>query len=146
MLILWWDLFIWVFLILFLTGPAVHQIMGLCEASENNKPGQMIIRIAFDGSTTDEIRFIDDKFTYQGIDIMSTLRLEIYKWYFATVHYPHCSTALRKYLKKRTTQGKRRGKQPLCFTSVFWHCKISQFFSSLWGVLSHDYRERHTKR
>lgn len=61
MLILWWDLFR-AFLIL--TGPAIHQMMGLCEASDNNKPGQMIIKIAFDGSTTDEIRFIDDTFRY----------------------------------------------------------------------------------
>ncbi|XP_051741118.1 hereditary hemochromatosis protein homolog isoform X2 [Ctenopharyngodon idella] len=91
-------------------GPVIHQMMGLCEVSDNDKPGQMITKIAFDGSTTDEIRFIDDTFTYQGLEKMTALRLEIAKWHFATVYYSHCTTALRNYLKKRGTQGKRRVK------------------------------------
>ncbi|XP_048015340.1 major histocompatibility complex class I-related gene protein-like isoform X2 [Megalobrama amblycephala] len=91
-------------------GPLVHQMLSLCEVSDNDKPGQMITKIAFEGSTTDEIRFIDDTLTHQGIEKQSTLHLEIYRYRHATVHYPRCTTGLRKYLKKRGMQGKRRVK------------------------------------
>ncbi|XP_067235904.1 MHC class I polypeptide-related sequence B-like [Chanodichthys erythropterus] len=91
-------------------GPVVYQMMGLCEASENNKPGQMIIKLGSEGSTTDEICLIDNTITYQGIEKMTALRLEIFKWHFVTLHYPRCTTILRKYLKKRGIQGKRRVK------------------------------------
>uniref|UniRef100_A0A8C2BEU5 Immunoglobulin C1-set domain-containing protein n=1 Tax=Cyprinus carpio TaxID=7962 RepID=A0A8C2BEU5_CYPCA len=40
--------------------------MGLCEQLGNDKPGQMITKNAFRGSTIDELHFFDGKFTYQG--------------------------------------------------------------------------------
>ncbi|XP_067236764.1 H-2 class I histocompatibility antigen, D-D alpha chain-like [Chanodichthys erythropterus] len=88
-------------------SPAVQQIMGLCEVSDNDKPGQMITRIAFDGSTTYEMSFIDNTLTHRGVEQLTTLHLEIHKWRYATVYYPRCTTNLRKYFKKRGTQGKR---------------------------------------
>ncbi|KAI2646053.1 T-cell surface glycoprotein CD1a [Labeo rohita] len=65
-------------------GPVVHQMLILCDISDNDKPGQLITKVAFQGSTTDEMRFFDDTITYQ--------------------------VRLRKYLKKRGTQGMRRVK------------------------------------
>ncbi|RXN38180.1 major histocompatibility complex class I-related gene protein-like [Labeo rohita] len=46
-------------------GPVVHQMLILCDISDNDKPGQLITKVAFQGSTTDEMRFFDDTITYQ---------------------------------------------------------------------------------
>ncbi|XP_051741107.1 hereditary hemochromatosis protein homolog isoform X6 [Ctenopharyngodon idella] len=91
-------------------GPVVLQILTLCEVLDNDKPGQMITKFAFEGSTTEEMRFIDNTLTYQGIEKPSTLYLEMYKWRHVNIGYPLCTTNLRSYLKKRGTQGKRRVK------------------------------------
>ncbi len=81
------------------TGPVVHQFMSLCELLDNDIPGQLITKIAFEGSTTEEMRFSDDILTYQGIEKVTTLHLEIYKWRHTIVH-PRCISTLRKYLKR----------------------------------------------
>ncbi|XP_048015322.1 hereditary hemochromatosis protein homolog isoform X2 [Megalobrama amblycephala] len=91
-------------------GPVVLQILTLCEVLDKDKPGQMITKTAFEGSTTEEMCFIDDILTYQSIEKPSTLLLEIYKWHHVNILYPRCTTNLRSYLKKRGTQGKRRVK------------------------------------
>ncbi|KAK9952153.1 hypothetical protein ABG768_018009 [Culter alburnus] len=91
-------------------GPVVFQILRLCEVLDNDKLGQMITKYAFEGSTTEELCFIDDILTYQGIEKPSTLLMEIYKWRHVNICYPRCTTNLRSYLKKRGTQGKRRVK------------------------------------
>ncbi|XP_048014749.1 hereditary hemochromatosis protein homolog isoform X2 [Megalobrama amblycephala] len=91
-------------------GPVVLQILRQCEVLDNDKPGQMITKFAFEGSTTEEMRFIDDTFTYQSIEKQSTIYLEMHKWRYVNIGYPLCTTNLRNYLKKRGTQGKRRGK------------------------------------
>uniref|UniRef100_A0A671SX32 Ig-like domain-containing protein n=1 Tax=Sinocyclocheilus anshuiensis TaxID=1608454 RepID=A0A671SX32_9TELE len=91
-------------------GPVVYQMLSLCEVLENDKPGQLITKIAFEGSTTDEMRFFDGTITFQGIEKVTQLHLEMYKWRHSTIHYPRCTMSLRKYLKKRQTQGKRKVK------------------------------------
>ncbi|CAM4734232.1 unnamed protein product [Leuciscus chuanchicus] len=91
-------------------GPVVFQVLGLCEMLDNDKPGQLITKIAFNGSTTDEMRFFDDMFTHQSIEKLSALLLEIYKLHYVNIYYPRCTTDLRSYLKKRATQGKRKVK------------------------------------
>ncbi len=70
----------------------------------------MVTKIAFGGSPTDEVHFIDDKLTYQGIEKKKTrLHLEVFKWSYINTRYPHCTMNLSNYLKKRGTQWKRRG-------------------------------------
>ncbi len=36
----------------------MYQAIGLCELRGNNKPGQMITKTAFDGSTTEEVGYL----------------------------------------------------------------------------------------
>ncbi|XP_067236768.1 major histocompatibility complex class I-related gene protein-like [Chanodichthys erythropterus] len=91
-------------------GPAVYQMMRMCEVSDNDKPGQLIHKFALDSSTTHEARYFDDTLTYQGIEMPSTLLLEIYKWRQVNICYPICTTNLMSYLKKRGTRVNRRVK------------------------------------
>ncbi|XP_073688296.1 major histocompatibility complex class I-related gene protein-like [Garra rufa] len=90
----------------------VFQIMGLCEQMDNDKPGQMITRNAFRGSTIDELRFFDGKFTYQGSlnytaqQIKLTLQLSM--WRHETIFYPACIQTLKYYLEKRGKQVNRK--------------------------------------
>ncbi len=51
----------------------------------------MVTKIAFGGSPTDEVHFIDDKLTYQGIkknDKTTTggVQMELYKYTLSTLH------------------------------------------------------------
>ncbi|XP_067235323.1 hereditary hemochromatosis protein homolog isoform X1 [Chanodichthys erythropterus] len=91
----------------------VYQVMNLCE-QRDNKPTQIIMKAAFRGSTTDELRFLDGKFTYQN-SLNYTAQeikpyLELAMWRLETVYYPACIETLQSYLKKRGTQVKRKVK------------------------------------
>lgn len=86
--------------------------MNLCE-QRDNKPTQIIMKAAFRGSTTDELRFLDGKYTYQN-SLNYTAQeikpyLELAMWRLETVYYPACIETLQSYLKKRGTQVKRKG-------------------------------------
>lgn len=98
-----------------LTGPQLYQVMSHCELWDNDKPGQMISKIAFSGSTTDEMRFYDNKFTYESPQKMATLSLELFKWRHETINYPSCIATLRNYLKKRQTQVNKKGWSSVLF-------------------------------
>ncbi|KAK7117384.1 hypothetical protein R3I94_022826 [Phoxinus phoxinus] len=91
----------------------VYQVMSLCE-QRDNKPTQMIIRNAFRGSTTDELRFFDGKFTYHGSLNYTALEikpyLELSMWRLEMLYYPACIKTLKGYLKKRGTQVNRKVK------------------------------------
>uniref|UniRef100_A0A8C1SA52 Zinc-alpha-2-glycoprotein-like n=1 Tax=Cyprinus carpio TaxID=7962 RepID=A0A8C1SA52_CYPCA len=91
-------------------SPQLYQVMSHCELWDNDKPGQMISKIAFSGSTTDEMRFYDNKFTYESPQKMATLSLELFKWRHETINYPSCIATLRNYLKKRQTQVNKKVK------------------------------------
>lgn len=93
----------------FLTGVQLYQVMSHCELWDNDKPGQMISKFAFSGSTTDEIRLYDNKFTYESPKEMATLSLELVKWRHETINYPCCIATLRNYLKKRKSQVNKKG-------------------------------------
>lgn len=90
----------------------VFQVMGLCEQLGNDKPGQMITKNAFRGSTIDELHFFDGKFTYQGSlnytaqQIKPVLELSI--WRHETIFYPACIKTLKNYLEKRGKQVNRK--------------------------------------
>ncbi|XP_050957080.1 major histocompatibility complex class I-related gene protein-like isoform X2 [Labeo rohita] len=84
--------------------------MSHCELWDNDKSGQMISKFAFSGSTTDEMRFYNNKFTYESPKEMATLSLEVFKWRHETINYPSCIATLRNYLKKRHTQVKKKVK------------------------------------
>ncbi|XP_016375176.1 zinc-alpha-2-glycoprotein-like [Sinocyclocheilus rhinocerous] len=90
--------------------PQLYQVMSHCELWDNDKPGQMISKFAFSGSTTDEMRFYDNKFTYESPKEMATLSLELFKWRHETINYPSCIATLRNYLKKRQTQVNKKVK------------------------------------
>ncbi|XP_051741106.1 hereditary hemochromatosis protein homolog isoform X5 [Ctenopharyngodon idella] len=91
----------------------VYQVLGLCE-QRDDKRTQMITKSAFRGSTTDELRFFDGKFTYQGTLNYTAIEikpyLELSMWRLETVYYPACIKTLQSYLKKRGTQVKRKVK------------------------------------
>lgn len=91
----------------------IYQIVSMCEVS-NHKPGQMITKSAFRGSTVDELHFLDGKFTYQGSLNYTKLEikpyLELAMWRFETLYYPACIETLKSYLKKRGTQVNRKVK------------------------------------
>ncbi|XP_048015337.1 hereditary hemochromatosis protein homolog isoform X2 [Megalobrama amblycephala] len=91
----------------------VYQVLGLCE-QRDDKPTQMITKSAYRGSTTDELRFFDGKFTYQGTLNYTAQEikpyLELSMWRLETVYYPACIKTLQSYLKKRGTQVKRKVK------------------------------------
>lgn len=74
-------------------GLKVQQKMILCELLDNDKPGQMITRSSSKGFTTDEMSYLDGKFTYNGTSYKFThsgasyitqqelkLRLELSMW------------------------------------------------------------------
>ncbi|XP_067292699.1 uncharacterized protein [Pseudorasbora parva] len=92
----------------------VYQVMFLCEQLENDKPGQMITKNAFRGSTVDELHFLDAKFTYQSSLNYTAqqikLSLELSMWRHETIFYPACIQTLKNFLKKRGTQVNRKVK------------------------------------
>ncbi|KAG1924587.1 uncharacterized protein LOC120464142 [Pimephales promelas] len=96
----------------------VYQYLGICELLDKDKPGQFIFKNAFNGSTEDEMRYFDGKFTYKGPlknreDDNNPL-LQVFLWYQEVFSYPNCLNTLRSYLKKRGAQIKRKGKSPTC--------------------------------
>ncbi|XP_052454020.1 zinc-alpha-2-glycoprotein [Carassius gibelio] len=98
-----------------LTGSLqVHQKMVLCELLNNDKPGQMMTRSASKGLTTDELRYLDGKFYYQGTSYVTQQELEPYlelsKFFHENVYYPACINTLKNYLKKRGNQVNRKVK------------------------------------
>ncbi|XP_056307292.1 class I histocompatibility antigen, F10 alpha chain-like [Danio aesculapii] len=90
-------------------GPVVHQLLSLCVLSDKDNVGQVITKIAFEGSTTYEMHFSGDAMTFHGMEKESTVHLELYKW-FHVMEYNRGKQILNSYLKKRATQGKRRVK------------------------------------
>lgn len=102
------------------TGLVVHQVLGLCELLDNNKPGHFILKNAFSGSTADEMRYFDGKFTYKGYlkdsEHDDNPFLQTYLWYQEVFSYPNCLNTLKSYLRKRRAQVKRKGKSPTCFS------------------------------
>ncbi|KAL1247307.1 hypothetical protein QQF64_022683 [Cirrhinus molitorella] len=95
-------------------GPLVYQLMGVCELFENAESGQLVTKGAFGGSTTDELRFSDGKFTirytvnYTAQEIKPFLDLTRLR--HEHLYYPACIETLRKYLKTRGTQVNRKVK------------------------------------
>ncbi|KAF4094948.1 hypothetical protein G5714_024026 [Onychostoma macrolepis] len=95
-------------------GPLVYQLMGVCELFDNDKSGQLVTKGAFGGSTTDELRFFDDKFTI-SYDVNYTAQemkpfLDLTTWRHKHLYYPACITTLKNYLKIRGTQVNRKVK------------------------------------
>uniref|UniRef100_A0A672Q6M5 Major histocompatibility complex class I-related gene protein-like n=1 Tax=Sinocyclocheilus grahami TaxID=75366 RepID=A0A672Q6M5_SINGR len=91
----------------------VHQVMGLCEKSDN-KLGQIISKTAYRGSTFNELCFFDGNFTYQVFSNYTQPEikhnLEISKLRHEKLYYPACIKTLNNYLKKRETQLNRKVK------------------------------------
>ncbi|XP_056596440.1 hereditary hemochromatosis protein homolog [Triplophysa dalaica] len=93
-------------------GP--FQKLVLCELKDNNEPGQMITRDAFDGSTTDELRYVNKSFTFRGsLNITAEVlkfHLDISMWRHENLYYPACIKTLKGFLEKRTNQVNRKVK------------------------------------
>ncbi|XP_077066554.1 major histocompatibility complex class I-related protein 1-like [Siphateles boraxobius] len=86
----------------------VYQTLVVCELLDFDKPGKMIVVDAARGSSTDELRYINNTFTYTVTEnIKQELikpDLEDFKQELANTFYPLCITTLKKYLKKRRDQ------------------------------------------
>lgn len=88
--------------------------MFLCELLDNDKPGQMITRSSStEGFTTDELRYLDGKFTYSGTSYFTEQKLKLFlelsMWLHEHLYYPACIKTLKNYLKKRGHQVKKIG-------------------------------------
>ncbi|XP_051741093.1 hereditary hemochromatosis protein homolog isoform X4 [Ctenopharyngodon idella] len=90
------------------------QSLFVCELRDDGEPGQMITREGFRGSTTDELLYVDKKFTYQGnLNVSAQLlnfHLEISKRRHEQLYQPNCIKILKGYLKKRRNQVNRKVK------------------------------------
>ncbi|XDV53203.1 hypothetical protein PO909_021769 [Leuciscus waleckii] len=90
----------------------VYQTLVVCELLDSDKPGKMIVADAARGSTTDELSYINNTFTYTvAVNIKQELikpHLEKFKQDFAKTFYPVCITTLKNYLKKRRDQRNRK--------------------------------------
>ncbi|XDV53202.1 hypothetical protein PO909_021768 [Leuciscus waleckii] len=96
----------------------VYQTLVVCELLD--KPGKMIVADAARGSTTDELSYINNTFTYTvTVNIKQELikpDLEEFKQIFANTFYPLCITTLKNYLKKRRDQINRKKKPNITLT------------------------------
>ena len=94
-------------------GVEVQQRLVVCELLDD-QPGPFILKNAIGGTTRDELRFHEHKFTYQNALNFTeeTLKpgLELTMWRHENLYYPVCIKTLRGYLKKRMSQVKRKGK------------------------------------
>ncbi|KAK9952142.1 hypothetical protein ABG768_017998, partial [Culter alburnus] len=90
------------------------QRLVVCELRDDGEPGRMITRNAVRGSTTDELLYVDKKFTYQGNLNVSALvvnvHLEISKTRHEFLYQPFCIKTLKGYLVKRRNQVNRKVK------------------------------------
>ncbi|XP_051741090.1 major histocompatibility complex class I-related gene protein-like isoform X1 [Ctenopharyngodon idella] len=90
------------------------QRLVVCELRDDGEPGQMITREAVRGSTTDELLYVDKKFTYQGnLNVSAQLlnfHLEISKRRHEILYQPNCIKTLKGYLEKRRNQVNRKVK------------------------------------
>ncbi|KAK7121713.1 hypothetical protein R3I93_022711 [Phoxinus phoxinus] len=90
----------------------VYQTLVVCELLDFDKPGKMIVTDAARGSTTDELRYINNTFTYTvTVNITQELikpDLEEFKQELVNTFYPLCITTLKNYLKKRRDQMNRK--------------------------------------
>ncbi|XP_051741116.1 major histocompatibility complex class I-related gene protein-like isoform X2 [Ctenopharyngodon idella] len=90
----------------------VYQTLVFCELLDLDKPGQMIIKDSARGSTTDELHYFNNTFTYTvTVNIKQELikpHLEVFKQEFAHTFHPVCIKTLKNYLKKREDQINRK--------------------------------------
>ncbi|XP_073688308.1 major histocompatibility complex class I-related gene protein-like [Garra rufa] len=95
-------------------GVLALQRLVVCELRDDGEPGQMITRDAVRGSTTDELLYVDKKFTYQGTLNVSAQVLNIHLEFSMRRHevlyQPFCIKTLKGYLKKRRNQVNRKVK------------------------------------
>ncbi|XP_036416204.1 major histocompatibility complex class I-related gene protein-like, partial [Colossoma macropomum] len=92
----------------------VQQRLVLCELLDSDQPGPFILKNAVGGTTRDELRFHEHKFTYQNALNLTEERLkphlELTMLRHENLYYPVCIKTLRGYLKKRMNQVKRKVK------------------------------------
>ncbi|XP_056308357.1 zinc-alpha-2-glycoprotein-like [Danio aesculapii] len=95
-------------------GILVLQRLVVCELRDDGEPGKMITRDAFRGSTTDELQYVDNNFTYQGSLNVSEKLLQHHladsKWNHESLYQPNCIKTLKRYLEKRRNQVNRKVK------------------------------------
>ncbi|XDV53198.1 hypothetical protein PO909_021765 [Leuciscus waleckii] len=98
------------------------QKLAVCELLDSDKPGKMIIADAARGSTTDELSYINNTFTYTvTVNFKQELikpDLEKFKQEFENTFYPLCITTLKNYLKKRRDQINRKKKPNITLTQT----------------------------
>ncbi|XP_073688481.1 hereditary hemochromatosis protein homolog [Garra rufa] len=96
------------------------QRLVVCELRDDGEPGQMITRDAVRGSTTDELLYVDNNFTYQGtLNVSAQLlkvHLEFGKYRHEHLYRPYCIKTLKGYLERRRNQVGRKVKPRLRLT------------------------------
>ncbi|XP_057199294.1 hereditary hemochromatosis protein homolog isoform X2 [Triplophysa rosa] len=95
---------------------STHVLQGLvlCELNDDAEQGQMVTRNSFQGFTTDELRYIDNNFSYEcGLNVTAETvkwHLDISMWRHEHIYYPACMKTLKGYLEKRRNQVNRKVK------------------------------------
>ncbi|XP_039512807.1 major histocompatibility complex class I-related gene protein-like isoform X2 [Pimephales promelas] len=90
----------------------VYQTLVVCELLDPNKTGKMLTKDAARGSTTDEICYFNNNFTYKVIlnisqDVLKP-HLEEFKLKYINFFQPVCISTLENYLKKRQNEVNRK--------------------------------------
>ncbi|XP_056596231.1 hereditary hemochromatosis protein homolog [Triplophysa dalaica] len=122
-------------------GALVLQRLVLCEMKYDGKPGQMITRDAFEGFTTDELRYTDKNFTYQGnLNITAQLlkiQLELTMQRHKHLYLPTCLKTLKGYTETRKNQINKKVKPKI---RLF---QKDQIFGSQVSCLATGFYPRH---
>ncbi len=99
-------------LCLYIKGVVALQRLVVCELRDDGELGQMITRDAFRGSTTDELLYVDKKFTYQGtLNVSAHVKnviLEFSMRHHEVLYQPFCIKTLKGYLKKRKKSSQQK--------------------------------------
>ncbi|KAK9952138.1 hypothetical protein ABG768_017994 [Culter alburnus] len=97
----------------------VYQTLVVCELLDLNNNGQMIIKDAARGSTTDELCYFNNTFNYKVIINISQDKLkphlEEFKLKYKEFYQPVCINTLKKYLKKRQNELNRKAAPKMRF-------------------------------
>ncbi|XP_062404882.1 major histocompatibility complex class I-related gene protein-like [Sardina pilchardus] len=99
-----------------LTGAGIYvqqRITG-CELLDDDQPGPMAVKDAFNGQTGDHLSFTNDQHSFwnqwQWPAMWDKLQFSQVKWLYENIYQPICLRTLRTYLRKQRNRVMRKVK------------------------------------
>ncbi|XP_031426000.1 major histocompatibility complex class I-related gene protein-like isoform X2 [Clupea harengus] len=93
-------------------GVHVQQRITGCELLEDDQPGPMAIKDAFNGQSGDQLSFTNDQHSFwsqwQWPAMWDKLQLGQVKWLYENLYHPICLRTLRTNLKKQKNRVMRK--------------------------------------